>query len=46
MLRNESKTKAVSMYDINFENVKNTLEVLIFEEPNGDWLDFFCTYSL
>lgn len=40
MLRNESKTKAVSMYDIDFDNIKNTLEVLIFEEPNGDWLDF------
>lgn len=40
MLRNDSQTKAVSMYEIDFVNMENTLEVLKFNEPNGEWLDF------
>lgn len=40
MLRNDSRTKAVSMYEIDFVNMENTLEVLKFNEPNGEWLDF------
>jgi len=40
MRRNDSQTKAVSMYEFNFDTTKNILEVLKFNDPNGDWLDF------
>ncbi|MBX4267998.1 DUF3990 domain-containing protein [Clostridium estertheticum] len=40
MLRNGSQNKSVSMYEINFAKIKNTLEVLSFNDPNGEWLDF------
>ena len=39
MNRNDSQTKEVSMYEINLGKMKNKLEVLKFDEPNGDWLD-------
>jgi len=40
MLRNGSQTKAVSMYEIDFAEMECTLEVLKFDAPNADWLDF------
>ena len=40
MNRNDSQTKEVSMYEINLGKMKNKLEVLKFDEPNGGWLDF------
>ena len=40
MLRNDSQTKAVSMYEIDFDKIIETLEVLRFNTPAADWLDF------
>lgn len=40
MLRNGSGTKAVSMYELDFYKAKEMVEVLQFNEPNADWLDF------
>ncbi|MDD2433476.1 MAG: DUF3990 domain-containing protein [Clostridia bacterium] len=40
MLRNDSKTKAVSIYEIDIEKATKTLEVLKFDTPDADWLDF------
>ena len=40
MLRNDSKTKAVSMYEFDIEKTMETLDVLKFDAPDADWLDF------
>jgi len=40
MLRNGSKTKAVSVYEIDFEKMQESIDVLKFDIPNGEWLDF------
>lgn len=40
MLRNGGQTKAVSMYEIDFENMQRSMDVLKFDDPNEDWLDF------
>lgn len=40
MLRNGNETKAISMYEIDFQKIKENIEVLKFHEPNADWLDF------
>ncbi|MDD4593194.1 MAG: DUF3990 domain-containing protein [Parabacteroides sp.] len=40
MLRNSSQTKAVSMYEIDFDKMERTLDVLKFDAPDGEWLDF------
>ncbi|MGD9567074.1 MAG: DUF3990 domain-containing protein [Sedimentibacter sp.] len=40
MLRNESKTKAVSMYEIDLEKTNDILDILKFISPNSEWLDF------
>lgn len=40
MMRNDSKTKAVSMYEVDFDLIKNKLEVLMFDDPDMEWLDF------
>lgn len=39
-LRNKSKTKAVSMYEINFEKIKIKLNILKFDRPDEEWLNF------
>lgn len=40
MLRNDSKTKAVSMYEFDIEKAMEVLDVLKFDAPDADWLDF------
>lgn len=40
MLRNSSKTKVVSIYEIDFDKLKRTLDVLKFDGPDAEWLDF------
>lgn len=40
MLRNDSKTKVVSMYEIDIEEMIETLDVLKFDKPNAGWLNF------
>lgn len=40
MMRNDSQTKVVSMYEIDFDNRVRTLDALKFDTPNADWLDF------
>lgn len=40
MLRNGNETKAVSVYEIDLQKVKENIQVLKFDEPNADWLDF------
>lgn len=40
MMRNDSQTKVVSMYEIDFDNRVRTLDLLKFDTPNADWLDF------
>ena len=40
MLRNDSQTKAVSIYEIDIEKATRTLEVLKFDMPDAGWLDF------
>ena len=40
MIRNDSQTKAVSMYEIDFERIENVLDVLKFNSPDEKWLDF------
>jgi hypothetical protein len=40
MLRNGARTKYVSMYEINVAEMERTLDVLKFDTPNADWLDF------
>lgn len=40
MKRNDSVTNAVSMYEVDFDNMKSALEVLMFEAPDSEWLDF------
>lgn len=40
MLRNDSKTKAVSIYEIDIEKAIESLDVLKFDETDGYWLDF------
>jgi len=40
MLRNGNQTKAVSIYQIDFENMQISIDVLKFDVPNGEWLDF------
>ncbi len=40
MLRNSSQTKVVSMYEIDFNKINHKLDVLKFDAPNADWLDF------
>ena len=39
MLRNDSQTKAVSIYEIDIEKATRTLEVLKFDMPDAGWLD-------
>ncbi|MBN4062975.1 MAG: hypothetical protein COA82_10810 [Alkaliphilus sp.] len=38
MMRNDSQIKVVSIYD--FDRVKQRLDVLEFDVPNANWLDF------
>lgn len=40
MLRNDSNTKAVSMYEIDYDEMEHILDVLKFTSPSGKWLDF------
>jgi len=40
MMRTGSKTNAVSMYEIDFELIERTNQVLKFNAPNEEWLDF------
>ena len=40
MLRNDTQTKAVSMYEIDFKEIEDTLDVLKFNYPDEEWLDF------
>lgn len=40
MIRNDSQTKAVSMYEIDFEEIDRILDVLKFNSPDEEWLDF------
>lgn len=40
MLRNDTQTKAVSMYEIDFKEIEDTLDVLKFNSPDEEWLDF------
>ena len=40
MLRNDSRNKAVSMYEIDFGKMECAIDVLRFDAPNADWLDF------
>jgi hypothetical protein len=40
MLRNGARTKYVSMYEINIVELEGALDVLKFDAPNADWLDF------
>ncbi len=43
MLRNDSRTKAVSMFEINIRQMEEELDVLKLNAPNEDWLDFVYT---
>lgn len=38
--RRDSKTCYVSIYEVDYEKMKNGLDILIFENPNDEWLDF------
>lgn len=40
MLRNDSKTKAVSSYEIDLDKMERTFGVLKFNAPDAEWLDF------
>jgi len=40
MLRTDSKAKAVSMYEVDFDKVKKVLDILVFDSPDSEWLDF------
>lgn len=40
MLRNGSQTKCVNMYEVDIAELERTFDVLKFEMPNSDWLDF------
>ena len=40
MLRNDSNTKAVSMYEIDYDDKEHILDVLKFTSPSGKCLDF------
>lgn len=40
MIRNDSQTKAVSIYEIDFIKTNHELDVLKFTTPNEEWLDF------
>ncbi|WP_366924729.1 DUF3990 domain-containing protein [Metallumcola ferriviriculae] len=40
MLRNDSQTRAVSVYEVDFYKIENSLEVLKFDAPDAGWLDF------
>lgn len=40
MLRNSSQTKAVSVYKIDMEKIIQKLNVLKFDSPGTEWLDF------
>lgn len=40
MLRNSSQTKAVSVYKIDMEKIIQELDVLKFNSPGTEWLDF------
>lgn len=39
-MRNDSQTKSVSMYEIDFTEMERIFDVLKFDTPNGKWLDF------
>ena len=38
--RRESMNKFVSIYEIDMEKVNHLLNVLVFDNPDEDWLDF------
>jgi len=40
MLRRASNSNYVSIYDVDFEKIKNELDILKFEAPDESWLDF------
>lgn len=40
MLRNDSKTQVVSIYEINYKKMLENLDVLNFDSADSDWLDF------
>lgn len=40
MIRKESKVKAVSIYEIDFEKIETSLDILKFTSPDKEWLDF------
>lgn len=40
MIRNDSQTEAVSMYEIDFEEMGRRFDVLKFNSPDEEWLDF------
>ncbi len=40
MMRNDSRTKVVSIYDVDFDKMEQKWDVLKFDTPNANWLDF------
>ncbi|MDD2401387.1 MAG: DUF3990 domain-containing protein [Clostridia bacterium] len=40
MMRNDSQTEVVNMYEIDFDNRVQPLDILKFDTPNAEWLDF------
>lgn len=40
MLRKDTQAKVVSIYDIVFDKMMRRLDVLKFDTPSADWLDF------
>jgi len=40
MIRNDSTTKVVSVYEIDLEQIESSIDILKFTSPNEEWLDF------
>ena len=36
------KEKILSVYDFDYETANRELDIICFDEPNGEWLDFVC----
>jgi hypothetical protein len=40
--RRKSNKQIISIYDFDFDKVKNELKIIEFTEPNEEWLNFVC----
>jgi len=41
-VRREPKNQVLSIYEIDFGAAKKELEIIHFDAPNAEWLDFVC----